>query len=134
VPSGYYVYRSGTNNVFVFLRGLLQRPKDLDPPQVMAYPLNQFDRTMKTKDWKKVPNFPAPATQGAGEIVWVNPGTFFDQLPGVLDKVPPLPGEETTYTLIRSVLDAAAKDPQVKQILKETAIAADKDLIAPLFH
>lgn len=102
--------------------------------QVMAYPLNQFDGKMKTKDWKKVPNFPAPPTKGAGEIVWVNPETFFDQLPGVLDKVPPLPGEETTYTLIRSVLDAASKDPQLKQTLKETAVTSDKELIAPLFQ
>jgi hypothetical protein len=102
--------------------------------QVMAYPLSQFDGKMKTKDWKKVPNFPAPATQGAGEIVWVNPETFFDQLPEILSKVPPLSGEETAYTLIRSLLDAAAKDPQVKQALKETAVASDKELIAPLFQ
>jgi len=95
--------------------------------QVMAYPLSQFDGKMKTKDWKKVPNFPAPATQGAGEIVWVNPETFFDQLPEILSKVPPLSGEETAYTLIRSLLDAAAKDPQVKQALKETAVASDKE-------
>ena len=52
---------------------------------VMAYPLSQFDGKMKTKDWKKIPNFPAPAAaQGAGEVMWVNPETFFDQLPGVL--------------------------------------------------
>src|SRR5262245_40465484 len=29
VPSGYYVYRSGTNNVFVFLRSFYQDPSDL---------------------------------------------------------------------------------------------------------
>jgi len=102
--------------------------------QVMAYPLSQFDGKLKTKDWKKVPSFPAPAGQGAGEIQWVNPEAFFDQLPGVLDKVPPLPGEETTYTLVRSVLDAASKDPQVKETLKETAVTSDKELIAPLFQ
>jgi len=101
--------------------------------QVMAYPLNQFDGKMKSKDWKKVPNFPSPA-QGAGEIVWVNPETFFDQLPEILSKVPPLSGEETTYTLIRSLLDASSKDPQVKQTLRETAVASDKELIAPLFQ
>ena len=31
VPSGYYVYRSGTNNLFVFLRAFYQDPKDLSP-------------------------------------------------------------------------------------------------------
>jgi len=31
-PDGYYVYRSGTNNVFVFLRAFYQDPKNLKPP------------------------------------------------------------------------------------------------------
>ena len=52
----------------------------------------------------------------------------------MLNHVPPLPGEETTYTMIRSLLDAASKDPQVKQTLKETAVATDKDVISPLFQ
>ena len=102
--------------------------------QIMVYPVDQFDGKMKTKDWTKVPSFPIPGPQGSEEIKWVPPETFFDQLPGVLDKVSPLAGEETTYTMVRSVLDAAAKDSQVKQTLKETAIAADKELIGPLFQ
>jgi hypothetical protein len=102
--------------------------------QVMAYHLSNFDGKMKTKDWKKVPNFPAPANQGAGEIQWVVPEVFFDQLPGVMDKVPPLPGEESTYIVIRNVLSAAAKDPQTKQALKDAATAADKEIVAPLFQ
>ena len=45
VPPGYYVYRSGTNNVFVFLRSFYQDPKDLTPAvalieQSKIYPLN----------------------------------------------------------------------------------------------
>jgi hypothetical protein len=44
VPSGYYVYRSGTNNVFIFLRAFYKDPKDLAPPvklieQSRIYPL-----------------------------------------------------------------------------------------------
>jgi hypothetical protein len=31
-----------------------------------------------------------------------------------------------------SVLDAAAKDPEVMKTLRETAFAADKELIAPM--
>lgn len=31
VPDGYFVYRSGTNNVFVFLRSFYQDPNDLKP-------------------------------------------------------------------------------------------------------
>jgi hypothetical protein len=100
--------------------------------QVMVYPLSHFDGKMKTKDWKKVPSFPVPGQQGQEEIHWVNPETFFDQLPKVLDGVPPLPGEEGIYTMVRSLLDAASKDPQVKQALKETAVSTEKELISPL--
>jgi hypothetical protein len=31
VPQGYFVYRSGTNNVFIFLRGFYEDPKNLTP-------------------------------------------------------------------------------------------------------
>ena len=45
VPEGYYVYRSGTNNVFIFLRGFYEDPKNLTPAvalleQTKIYPLN----------------------------------------------------------------------------------------------
>lgn len=45
IPEGYYVYRSGTNNVFIFLRGFYQDPKNLKPAvelieQTKIYPLN----------------------------------------------------------------------------------------------
>jgi hypothetical protein len=100
----------------------------------MAYPLSQFDGKMKTKDWKKVPNLPVSGAQGQEEIHWVNPETFFDQLPDVLNRVPPLRGEDAIYTMIRSLLEAASKDPAVKQTLKETAAASEKELISPLFQ
>src|SRR4029077_6717899 len=45
VPAGCYVYRSGTNNVFVFLRGFYEDPKNLTPAvahleKTKIYPLN----------------------------------------------------------------------------------------------
>ena len=45
VPEGYYVYRSATNNVFIFLRSFYQDPKNLAPAvalveQSKIYPLN----------------------------------------------------------------------------------------------
>ena len=99
----------------------------------MVYPLREFDGTMKTRDWKKAPAFPAPAG-GKGETKWVLPETFFDQLPAALKAVPPLPGEEALYGLIESVLDAAAKSPALKKVLQKTAAAAEKELISPLFE
>jgi len=102
--------------------------------QIDFYPLSQFDGKMKTKDWSKLPHFPAPKPSGEGETKWVNPETFFDELPAVMKSVPPLPGEEAFYRLIASVLDAAAKDPAVKKTLTETAVAAERELISPFFQ
>jgi hypothetical protein len=48
--------------------------------------------------------------------------------------VPPLPGEEALYKLIGGVLDAAARDPTIKETLTATAIAAESELITPLFQ
>jgi hypothetical protein len=102
--------------------------------QIMFYPLTEFDGKMKTKDWSKLPHFPGPKTTAKEETHWVVPETFFDELPGVMKAVPPLPGEEALYKWIGSVLDAAAKDPAVKQALVEAAVAADKELITPFFQ
>ena len=90
--------------------------------QIVFYPLSEFDGKVKTKDWSKLPHFPAPKTKG--ETEWVNPETFFQQLPTVMKSVPPLPGEEALYKWIGSVLDAAAKDPAIKKTLEETAVVA----------
>jgi hypothetical protein len=101
--------------------------------QVMFYPLSQFDGKMKTIDWSKTPHFPAPAG-ASGETKWVVPEKYYDQLPGVMKLVPPLPGEEALYGWINSVFEAAAKDPAIKKALVGSFVAADKDIIAPLFQ
>ena len=98
--------------------------------QIDAYPLNEFDGVMKTRDWNDVPSFPAPAVEG--ENKWVVPEIFFDQLPAVLDAVSPLPGEEALYASFRQLLDAAAADPEVRNTLVEVAIETEQDLIEPL--
>ena len=102
--------------------------------QIQFYPLSEYDGKMKVKDWTTIPNFPVPKASGGGEVKWVDPGAYFDQLPTVMKLVPPLPGEEALYHWIGSVLEAADKDPAVKSILRVAAIAAEKDLITPLFQ
>ena len=87
--------------------------------QIVYYRLSEFDGKIKTKDWSKLPHFPAPKSSDKGEEEWVNPETFFDELPEVMKQVPPLPGEEALYRWIGSVLEAADKDPAIKQTLKE---------------
>jgi hypothetical protein len=102
--------------------------------QVMAYPLSQFTGEMKTKDWKQAPSFPAAQRSGDAEIQWVDPDAFFDVLSQVLDEVPPLAGEESLYAWVGSILEAAERDPSVKDILKRVAQEADRELIAPIFQ
>jgi hypothetical protein len=130
------VVRSSTALVFivprVFLDDTAEDKAAIQPvlSQVNFYPLSQFDGKMKIQDWTKIPHVPVK-TSGQGEMRWVTPETFFDELPGVMKQVPPLPGEEALYNWIGSVLAAAAKDPGVMQTLKETAIAAETDMITP---
>jgi hypothetical protein len=100
--------------------------------QIVGYPLSQFDGTPKTVDWQKAPSFPGDT--GKEEVKWVKPETFFDQLPAVLDQVPPLPGEEALYAQFRAILATAKDDARLKEVLKDAAISANQELINPLFQ
>jgi hypothetical protein len=134
------VVKSDTGLIFVipriFLDSTAKDKKAIQPviSQVNFYPLSKFDGKMKTTDWTKIPKVPFPGkSKSKGETQWVNPETYFDELPGVMKSVPPLPGEEALYGWIGSVLEAAAKEQKVKQWLKETAVVAEKEMI-PLFR
>jgi hypothetical protein len=72
VPDGYFVYRSATYNVFVFLRAFYQDPTNLTPAvalveQSKIYPLNGKDtaKPMKFPDASGVPANMLPL-RGAG--------------------------------------------------------------------
>jgi hypothetical protein len=99
--------------------------------QVMAYPLSEFDGTLKEKDWSDIPVLPWKSLSNE-EWRWVNPDTFFATLPKALELCPPLPGEEALYALVRAVLDAASEDRSLRAALKEAAEDADEKLVAPL--
>jgi hypothetical protein len=82
VPEGYYVYRSATNNVFVFLRAFYKDPNDLTPAvslieQSRIYPLNGEDkaRPMVFPDASGVP----------ANMLPVRDGSVFDQLKQLVD-------------------------------------------------
>jgi hypothetical protein len=100
--------------------------------QIVVYPLSAFDGKMKTMDWKKTPDFPGPPSTG-GETKWVIPEKFFDELPIILKQIPPLPGEEALYATFHSLLDASAKDSKLKQVLTQTAVTTEKEVVGPLF-
>src|SRR5262245_57528338 len=133
------VFRSPTNLAYVIPRVFVSDdPTDkqaLQPVinQITAYLLSKHTGKMQTREWAQLPKFPA-ANQGEEETRWVVPEKFFDVLPQVLEEVPPLPGEEALYANLRAVLDAAAKNPKLKEGLKQVAIDADEELVAPLFQ
>jgi hypothetical protein len=85
VPQGYYVYRSGTNNVFIFLRAFYADPKNLDPPVKLLegakiYPLNN-------KAGAKEMSFP----DGSGVPVNMLPRSdfsAFEQIKALIDSEP----------------------------------------------
>lgn len=140
IPKGIIkVFRSSTNTGIVAPRIFMDdTPQDRQAIQpllqsVMMYPLAEFDGKMKTTDWKKIPKIPAPA-MGDGEMSWVIPERFFDELPIVLADAPPLPGEEARYTQILAVINAAKKDPTLKKAIIEAAQEAEKEIIKPLFE
>ena len=134
------VFRSSTDLAAIFPRVFQDdTPEDKVAiqrvlSQVAVYPLSEFNGQMKSRDWSKVPSFPAPAGAGKGETKWVVPEKFFDQLGQVLQSVPPLPGEEALYGTFRSVLNSATKEAAIKATLTQTAEAAEEELIKPLFE
>jgi hypothetical protein len=82
VPKGYYVYRSATNNVFIFLRSFYQDPKVLGPAvalmeQTKIYPLNG-QATAKPMEY---PN----ASGVAVNMLPASDGSAFDQLKQLVD-------------------------------------------------
>lgn len=103
--------------------------------QVNIYPLGEFDGKLKTVEWAKLPTIPAPPSDAsAGETKWVVPDRFFDQFGQVLDTVSPLPGEEAMYAQFRALLDAAKQNPAIHQVLVDTAVATEHDVIGPFFE
>jgi hypothetical protein len=82
VPDGYFVYRSATNNVFVFLRSFYQDPKNLTPAvelveQAKIYPLN-------AKENAKPMQFPN-ASGVPANMLPISDGSAFDQLKQLVD-------------------------------------------------
>jgi len=82
VPEGYYVYRSATNNVFVFLRAFYQDPNNLTPAvalveQSKIYPLNgkATARPMQFPDASGVP----------ANMLPISDGSVFDALKQLVD-------------------------------------------------
>jgi hypothetical protein len=75
VPEGYFVFRSATNNIFIFLRSFYQDPKNLRPAvdlveQTKVYPLKGEAKPMRFPD----------ASGVAVNMLPISDSTAFDQL------------------------------------------------------
>jgi hypothetical protein len=135
------VFRAKTGTAFVVPRVFMDdTPEDRQAIQsviagIDIYPLSQFDGTMKTHDWSKLPALKSPTSDGGGgETKWVFPDKFFDELPIVLKDAPPLPGEEARYAQIFALLAAAKNDPALKQAMVDEATRAEEEMITPLLQ
>ena len=133
------VFRSATNTGFSAPR-VFQDDTSADKKavqsvlqQVLFYPVNEFDGTMKSKDWSSLPKAPVQAA-GDEEAKWVFPERFVDQLPLVLADAPPLPGEEARYAQVLAVVAAAQADDNLKAVMTKAAADAEEQLVKPLFQ
>ena len=80
IPPDHFVYRSGTNNVFVFLRGFYEDPKNLAPAaahveKVKIHPLHGEAKPMVFPDASGVP----------ANLLPVSDGSVFDDLKKLVD-------------------------------------------------
>jgi hypothetical protein len=139
-PSGIAASFRGSTNVATLIPRVFQEDDKADNEvlqpliqEIAVYPLSEFDGKVKTRDWSSLPSLPR-IKLGEEEWKWVDPATFFDILPEVLDAARPLPGEEALYALVRSVLDAAAVDKTLRKVLKDAAAEADETLVKPLLQ
>lgn len=96
--------------------------------QVTVYPFEKFTGQMQTVSWRDAPSIPGPAA-GAGETKWVKPETFFDQLPTVLESVPPLPGEESLYDQFRMLVGVGKANPEIQAAMNAAVKQLDETLI-----
>jgi hypothetical protein len=82
VPDGYFVYRSGTDNVFVFLRSFYQDPKNLRPAVALMesakiYPLGG-EATAKPMQYPDASGVPV-------NMLPISDGSAFDALKALVD-------------------------------------------------
>ena len=122
VPPDYYVYRSGTNNVFVFLRAFYQDPKNLDPPvqlieQSKIYPLNN-KANVKTMTFPNASGVPAnmlPASDAGA----------FDQIKALIDTEPNSIASPDWLGMLATLGIVKGKpfqpDPKTRSILDDAA-------------
>jgi hypothetical protein len=100
VPDGYYVFRSGTKNVFIFLRAFFEDPKVLAPAvelleRARFYPLGQ-ERTAKPMQFPNASGVPV-------NMLPRSDATAFDQLKRLIDHEPDSIADEGWLGMLASI-------------------------------
>jgi hypothetical protein len=122
VPEGYFVYRSETNNVFIFLRAFYQDPANTAPAvaligQSKIYPL-------KDKDDAKAMVFP-DASGVPVDMLPVSDGSAFDQLKRLVDSEGSHLAEPDSLGMLAALGiikgQPFAPDPRTRSILDSAA-------------
>ncbi len=127
VPEGYFVYRSPTNTVFVFLRAFYQDPKNLAPAvalieQSKIYPLNgkETARPMQFPDASGVPV----------DMLPIRDGSAFDELKKLVESEGTSLADSDGLGMLASIGIAKGKpfepDAKTRQILEHAAKTAYK--------
>ena len=127
VPEGYFVYRSPTNTVFVFLRAFYQDPKNLTPAVALIerskiYPLNgkETARPMEFPDASGVPV----------DMLPIRDGNAFDELKKLVDREGTSLADSDGLGMLASIGIAKGKpfepDAKTRAILDHAAKTAYK--------
>lgn len=127
LPDDCFVYRSATNNVFVFLRAFYQDPKDLTPAVALIersriYPLNgkKTARPMQFPDASGVPV----------DMLPISNGTAFDELKKLVDSEGTALADSDALGLLASIGIAKGRpfepDAKTRAILDHAAKTAYK--------
>jgi hypothetical protein len=127
VPEGYFVYRSPTNTVFVFLRAFYQDPKNLAPAvalieQSKIYPLNgkETARPMQFPDASGVPV----------DMLPIRDGNAFDELKKLVEREGTSLADSDGLGMLASIGIAKGKpfepDAKTRAILDHAAKTAYK--------
>jgi hypothetical protein len=100
VPAGYYVFRSGTKNVFIFLRAFFEDPRELAPAvqlleEARFYPLGQ-ERTAKPMQFPNASGVPVNMLPRSDSIA-------FDQLKWLIDREPDSLADEGWLGMLASI-------------------------------
>ncbi|QIG51011.1 DUF1254 domain-containing protein [Nordella sp. HKS 07] len=127
IPDGYFVYRSGTNNVLVFLRSFYQDPANLKPAvdrmeQAKIYPLGGEANA-------KPMQYP-DASGVAANMLPASDGGVFDQLKALVDSEGPWLADKDWLGMLASIGIVKGKpftpDEHTRTILDRAAKTAYK--------